>query len=177
MKNTLKLNSVLFLETSKIPKWLRDESILLSEILQTVKSQDLLHGLKNNPHLAVCERRTGRVEGGVQQWPGEVVEGQVAVDVGVQVEGGLGGGSLAVCEELVSNSGRRCDVEPTRGQARGRAQGGRTRVLVAHVAFTGMLDLFYLGTATKKKHQKSDSVGSSLLREIFNKNVFSRVQL
>ncbi len=41
----------------------------------------------------------------------------------VEVEGRVGRGSLAVCEELVSNSGRRCCVEPTRGQACGRAQG------------------------------------------------------
>lgn len=39
----------------------------------------------------------------------------MAVDVGVEVEGGVGWGSLAVCEELVSDSGRRRGVEPTRG--------------------------------------------------------------
>lgn len=121
----------------------------------------------------MCEGRAGRVEGGVQQRPGEVVEGQVAMDVGVEVEGGLGGRSLAVCEELVSNSGRRCDVESTGGQARGRAQGGRTGVLVAHVAFTGMLDLFYLRVVTKKNpkiFQKTDSVGSSFLCQTCDKS-------
>lgn len=63
------------------------------------------------------------------------------MNVGVKVEGR---GSLAVCEELVSNSGRRCSVEPTRGQACGRAQGGGVGVLVAHMTLAGMLDLFYL---------------------------------
>lgn len=69
--------------------------------------------------------------------------------MGVEVEGGMGWGSLAVCEELVSDSGRRRGVEPTRGQACGGAQGGGAGVLVAHVAFTGMLDLLYLRVATK----------------------------
>lgn len=69
--------------------------------------------------------------------------------MGVEVEGRVGRGSLAVCEEVVSNSGRRSDVESTWGQACGRAQGGGTRVLVAHVAFAGMLDLFYLRVVTK----------------------------
>lgn len=62
----------------------------------------------------------------------------------VQVEGGVCGGSLAVCEELVSNSGGRRSVEPTRGQTSGGAQGGGAGVLVAHVALTGMLDLLCL---------------------------------
>lgn len=39
------------------------------------------------------------------------------MDVGVEVEGGVRRGSLAVCEELVSNSRRRCGVERTRGEA------------------------------------------------------------
>lgn len=69
--------------------------------------------------------------------------------MGVEVEGGVGWGSLAVCEELVSDSGRRRSVEPTRGQTCGGAQGGGAGVLVAHVAFTGMLDLLYLRVATK----------------------------
>lgn len=66
------------------------------------------------------------------------------MDVGVEVECGVGRGSLAVCEELVSHSGGRRGVEPTRGQACGRAQGGGAGVLVAHVALAGLLDLFYL---------------------------------
>lgn len=70
--------------------------------------------------------------------------------MGVEVEGGVGGGSLAVCEELVSGSGRRCSVEPTWGQACGGAQGGGgAGVLVAHVALAGMLDLFYLRVVTQ----------------------------
>lgn len=83
----------------------------------------------------------------MQQGPGEVrqvVQGQVAMDMGVEVEGRVGGGSLAVCEELVSNSRGRRGVEPTRGQACSRAQGGGAGVLVAHMALAGMLDLFYL---------------------------------
>lgn len=72
--------------------------------------------------------------------------------MGVEVEGRVGRGSLAVCEELVSNSGRMSDVESTRGQACGMAQGGGARVLVAHVAFAGMLDLFYLRVVTKIKN-------------------------
>lgn len=69
----------------------------------------------------------------------------MAVDVWVQVEGGVCRGGLAVCEELVSNSGgRRRSVEPTRGQTRGGAQGGRAGVLVAHVALAGMLGLLCL---------------------------------
>lgn len=62
--------------------------------------------------------------------------------MGVEVESRVGRGSLAVCEELVSDSGRRCSVETTRGQACGRAQGGGAGVLVAHVALAGMRDLF-----------------------------------
>lgn len=69
--------------------------------------------------------------------------------MGVEVEGRVGRGGLAVCEELVSNTGRRCSVEPTRGQACGRAQGGGAGVLVTHVALAGMLDLFYLRVATQ----------------------------
>ena len=69
--------------------------------------------------------------------------------MGVEVEGGVGGGCLAVCEELVSDRGRRCGVEPTRRQACGGAQGGGAGVLVAHVALAGMLDLFYLRAVTK----------------------------
>lgn len=69
--------------------------------------------------------------------------------MGVEVEGRVGGGSLAVCEELVSGSGRRCSVEPTWGQACGRAQGGGAGVLVANVALAGMLDLFYLRVVTQ----------------------------
>ena len=72
------------------------------------------------------------------------MKGHVAVDVGVQVEGRVGRGCLAVCEELVSDCGRGCRVEPAGGQAGGGAQGGGAGVLVAHVALTGMLDLFYL---------------------------------
>jgi len=75
--------------------------------------------------------------------------------VGVEVEGRVGGGRLAVGEELVSNSGgrrrRRSSVEATRGQARGRAEGGGAGVLVAHVALAGMLDLFYLRAGTQLK--------------------------
>lgn len=103
----------------------------------------------DSPHLAVCERSAGRVECGVQQGPGEVVQGQVAVNVGVEVEGRVGRGSFAVCEELWSDSGWRSGVEPAGGQARGGSQGGRTRVLVAHVAFAGVLDLFYLRVVTR----------------------------
>lgn len=69
--------------------------------------------------------------------------------MGVEVEGGVGGGSLAVCEELVSNSGRRCGVEPTGGKTCGGTQVGTGGVLVAHVALAGMLDLFYLSVATR----------------------------
>lgn len=71
------------------------------------------------------------------------------MDVGVEVEGRVGRGSLAVCEELVSNSGRRCSMKSTRGQACGGAQHGGTGVLVAHVALAGMLNLFYLGIVMK----------------------------
>lgn len=67
--------------------------------------------------------------------------------MGVEVEGRVGRGGLAVCKELVSNSRRR--VESTWGQARGRAQSGGAGVLVAHVALTGMLDLFYLKVVTQ----------------------------
>lgn len=69
--------------------------------------------------------------------------------MGVEVEGGVGGGSLAVCEELVSNSGRRCGVEPAGGKTCGGAQAGAGGVLVAHVALAGMLDLLYLSVATR----------------------------
>lgn len=73
--------------------------------------------------------------------------------MGVEVEGRVGRGSLAVCEELVSNGGRGCSVESARGQACGRAQGGGAGVLVANVALAGMLDLFYLKVATQNsKH-------------------------
>lgn len=84
----------------------------------------------------MCERSAGWVEWGVQQGPGEVVQGQVAVDVGVEVEGRVGRGGFAVGEEVGSDSG------PAGGQAGGGSQGGRTGVLVAHVAFAGVLDLF-----------------------------------
>ena len=66
------------------------------------------------------------------------------MDVWVQVEGRVCRGSLAVCKELVSNSWGGHSMEPTGGQAGGRAQGGGAGVLVAHVALAGMLDLFYL---------------------------------
>lgn len=69
--------------------------------------------------------------------------------MGVEVEGRVGRGSLAVCEELVSNSGRRCGVEPTGGKTCGGSQVGTGGVLVAHVALAGMLDLFYLNLATR----------------------------
>lgn len=88
----------------------------------------------------MCERRTGRVERGVEEGPGEIVEGQV----GVEVEGRVGRGSLAVCEKLVSNSRGRRGVESARGQTCGGAQGGGAGVLVAHVTPAGMLGLFYL---------------------------------
>lgn len=78
----------------------------------------------DSPHLAVCERSAGWVECGVQQGPGEVVQGQVAVDVGVEVEGGVGRGSFAVCEERGSDGGWRSHVESTGGQARGGSQVG-----------------------------------------------------
>lgn len=71
------------------------------------------------------------------------------MDVGIEVEGRVGRGSLAVCKELVSNSRGRRSVEPTWGQARGRAQGGGAGVLVAHMALAGMLDLFYLRVVTQ----------------------------
>lgn len=71
----------------------------------------------------------------------------------VQVEGRVGGGCLAVCEELVSDSGRRCGVEATGGQAGGGAQGGGAGVLVTHVALAGMLDLFCLRVVAQiRKH-------------------------
>lgn len=69
--------------------------------------------------------------------------------MGVEVEGRVARGSLAVCEELVSNSGRRCGVEPTGGKTCGGTQVGTGGVLVAHVALAGMLDLFYLSLATR----------------------------
>lgn len=69
--------------------------------------------------------------------------------MGVEVEGRVGRGSLAVCKELVSNSRGRRRVEPTWGQARGRAQGGGAGVLVAHMTLAGMLDLFYLKALTQ----------------------------
>lgn len=113
-----------------------------------------LFHLGDSPHLAVCEWSAGWVESGVQQGPGEVVQGQVAVDVGVEVEGRVGRGSFAVCEEVRSDSGWRGGMEPTGGQACGGSQGGGgggdsgAGVLVAHVAFTGGLDLFYLRVVT-----------------------------
>lgn len=61
----------------------------------------------------------------------------------------MGRWGLAVCEELVSNCRGRSSVEPTWGQACGRAQGGGAEVLVAHVALAGMLDLFYLRVVTQ----------------------------
>lgn len=39
--------------------------------------------------------------------------------MGVEVESRVGRGGLAVCEELVSNGGRGCGVEPTGGKTRG----------------------------------------------------------
>lgn len=60
------------------------------------------------------------------------------------VEGRVGGGSLAVCEELVTDNGGRCGLEPARRHAWGGAQAGGAGVLAAHVALAGMLDLFYL---------------------------------
>lgn len=111
-----------------------------------------------SPHLAVREWSAGWVECGVQQGPGEVVQGQVAMDVGVEVEGRVGWGSFAVCEELGSDSGRRSGVEPAGGQARGGSQGGRTGVLVAHVAFAGVLDLFYLRMVTRAHTRKLRNV-------------------
>lgn len=95
----------------------------------------------------------------MQQGPGEVVQGQVAVDVGVEVEGRVGRGSFAVCEELGSDSGRMCGMEPTGGQARGGSQGSGdgAGVLVAHVAFAGVLDLFYLRVVTRTQtHAKTE---------------------
>lgn len=64
--------------------------------------------------------------------------------MGVQVEGRVGRVSLAVREELVSNSGRRCTVQPIGGKACGGTQVGTGGVLVAHMALAGMLNLFYL---------------------------------
>lgn len=72
------------------------------------------------------------------------------MDVWVQVEGRVCRRSLAVCKELVSDGGGRRSMESTRGQARGRAQGGGAGVLVAHVALAGMLDLFYLLVAVRR---------------------------
>lgn len=71
------------------------------------------------------------------------------MDVGVEMEGGMARGGLAVCEELVSNSGRRCGVKPIGGKACGGTQVGTGGVLVAHMALAGMLDLFYLRVATR----------------------------
>lgn len=70
------------------------------------------------------------------------------MDVGVELEGRVGRGSLAVCEELMSNSGRRCGVEPTGGKTCSGTQAGTGGVLIAHVALAGMLDLFYLSLET-----------------------------
>lgn len=109
-------------------------------------------GLWDYAHLVVRERRTGRVKCRVQQGSGEIVQGQVAVDVGVEVEGGVGRRCLAVCEELVSNSGRRCSVEATGGWAGCRGGGRGARVLVAHVALAGMLDRFYLRVGTRVRN-------------------------
>lgn len=81
----------------------------------------------------------------------------------VEVEGRVGRGSLAVCEELVSNSRRRGSVEPTGGQACGRAQGGGAGVLVAHVALAGMLDLFYLRVATQLQNMSTFILECKLL--------------
>lgn len=69
--------------------------------------------------------------------------------MGVQVEGRVRRGSLAVCEELVSHSGRRCAVEPIGGKACGGTQVGTGGVLVTHMAFACMLDLFYLRVVTR----------------------------
>lgn len=92
----------------------------------------------------MCERRAGWVECWVEQGTGEVVQGQVTVNVWVQVKGRVCGGSLCVCEELVSNNRGRHSMKPTGGQTCGGAQGGGAGVLVAHMALAGMLDLFYL---------------------------------
>lgn len=83
----------------------------------------------------------------------------------VEVEGGVGGGSLAVCEELVSHSWGRRSVEPTRGQACGKAQGGGAGVLVAYVALAGMLDLLYLRVATHIHNMSSAECVRSLMRD------------
>lgn len=74
------------------------------------------------------------------------MQGQVSVDVGVQVKGGVRGGSLGVCEELVSHvgGGRRRGVEAAGGQGGSGAKSGRAGVLVTHVALTDVLHWFYL---------------------------------
>lgn len=102
------------------------------------------------------------------------------MDVGVEVEGRVGRGSLAVCEELVSNSGRRCSMKSTRGQARGGAQDGGAGVLVAHVALAGMLNLFYLRIVTKLQNTFRGFLSPDLRfheRLPFALNVFCQIQL
>lgn len=74
------------------------------------------------------------------------------MDVGIEVKGRVGGGSFAVCEELVSDSWRRRDVESTRGETCGRTQSGGAGVLVAHVTLTGMLHRFYLRVVTQTRN-------------------------
>lgn len=69
--------------------------------------------------------------------------------MGVQVEGRVRRGSIAVCEELVSNSGRRCAVEPIWRKAWGGTQVGTGGVLVTHMALARMLDLFDLRAVTR----------------------------
>lgn len=95
--------------------------------------------------LVVCEGRAG-VQCG-QQRPGQmgqVVHGQVAVDVGVEVERGVSW--TLVCEELV-----RCGVQVPRRQSSG-AQSCCTAVhaaLVAHVTLARVLHLLHLNTETQ----------------------------
>lgn len=67
------------------------------------------------------------------------MQGQVAVDVGVEVEGRVTGGLVvAPSEELVVVAGGGCE-DPAGGE--GGAQGGKGggQVLVAHVALAGVL--------------------------------------
>lgn len=67
------------------------------------------------------------------------MQGHVAVNVWVKVEGGVCWGSFAIGEELVSDSGWRDCMESAGGQTRRRVQGRGAGVLVAHVTLTGML--------------------------------------
>ena len=87
---------------------------------------------------------------------GQVVQGQVTVDVGVEVEGWVG---LVVSEELLSErrwGGGGLEAAGVQGGGGGGgAQRGRARLLAADVALAGMLDRLYLRPRQRPHHAHS----------------------